>query len=683
MTTLSVSPSFPVFTDRDGSPLENGYIWIGTAALAPITNPISVYWDAARTQLAAQPIRTLNGYPSNAGTPARLYVGSDYSMLVQDAKGTLVYSSPNATERWSDVVVTGADASEVTFLQAGTGADPRTVESKLRDAITPQDFGAVGDGIADDTSALQEWANRAGLLTIPAGTYKITSAVALSSNTRIIASRGAVIQTAVANISLFTATTKSNVHISGLKFKSTATGTVAYVGGVKFDSCTDSRVADCLFEGMQWAGVLLDACTRCIVQGNYFTGWLGTVQDAADVCLYNNCAFCEVLNNECFGGCHTGIMVQDPYAGLIPRKCLILGNRIGQHTAYGIALYVPGISGSGDTDIQIVNNYVENIQGSYSTNTSSGAGIYAVGAYIGGVQISGNTIVNCCVQTLDRALTPAGIGINGTAAGVTKPFISNNSISGMEQGDGINVSSAPGGAIVSNNVVNIPSGNDGSGPGGATLLGSGIRIEASNNVECLGNTCVVSGDGSAVFQYANGVASSTITITGGHYQSADAATVRVTQNGGFTITNLIVAGINAINSGSTNYAISMDSVVGAVLSNNIAYAPAFEALRINGCTQVRVSGGAYTSGSTPAISTSGTCTGSFIAQSVYFGTSSAAVSNAGTGCAISWRNNAAPATGTWAVGDTTEQSVPAVGSPTRWRCTVAGTPGTWVSEGNL
>jgi hypothetical protein len=138
-----------------------------------------VYWDAARTQLAAQPIRTLNGYPSNNGTPARLYVGSDYSMLVQDSKGTLVYTSPNATERWSDVVVTGADASEVNFLQAGTGAQTRTAQSKMRDTVSVLDFGAVGDGIANDTAALQSAINAVTAakkrLYVPAGTYLYTT----------------------------------------------------------------------------------------------------------------------------------------------------------------------------------------------------------------------------------------------------------------------------------------------------------------------------------------------------------------------------------------------------------------------------------------------------------------------------------------------------------------------------
>lgn len=44
---------------------------------------------------------------------------------------------------------------------------------------------------------------------------------------------------------------------------------------------------------------------------------------------------------------------------------------------------------------------------------------------------------------------------------------------------------------------------------------------------------------------------------------------------------------------------------------------------------------------------------------------------------------AAPTTGTWRVGDWVRNSAPAVGSPKGWICTVAGTPGTWVSEGNL
>jgi hypothetical protein len=88
MTALSIQPPFPIFTDTDGSPLENGYIWLGTANQDPQANPITAYWDAALTITAAQPIRTSGGYPSRSGTPARLYVASDYSIRVQNKNGS-------------------------------------------------------------------------------------------------------------------------------------------------------------------------------------------------------------------------------------------------------------------------------------------------------------------------------------------------------------------------------------------------------------------------------------------------------------------------------------------------------------------------------------------------------------------------------------------------------------------
>ena len=95
MSALSIQPPYPAFAGADGLPLENGYIWVGTVNLNPQTNQIAVYWDAALTIPAPQPIRTLNGYPVYQGTPARFYAGSDYSILVQDSKGSLVYSSLN------------------------------------------------------------------------------------------------------------------------------------------------------------------------------------------------------------------------------------------------------------------------------------------------------------------------------------------------------------------------------------------------------------------------------------------------------------------------------------------------------------------------------------------------------------------------------------------------------------
>jgi len=108
MSALSVEPPYPAFAEADGQPLEDGYIWIGTVNLNPIVNPIAVYWNSALTISAVQPIRTSGGYAVYLGTPARIYVASDYSIQVQDKNGTVVYTSLNDNAFGGGSVATNA-----------------------------------------------------------------------------------------------------------------------------------------------------------------------------------------------------------------------------------------------------------------------------------------------------------------------------------------------------------------------------------------------------------------------------------------------------------------------------------------------------------------------------------------------------------------------------------------------
>ena len=92
-----INPPFPVFSDVDGQPLEDGYIYIGVANQNPEVNSVQVFWDAARTILAVQPIRTSGGYAIRNGAPSIIYVNSDYSITVRNKNGTFIYSAPSSS----------------------------------------------------------------------------------------------------------------------------------------------------------------------------------------------------------------------------------------------------------------------------------------------------------------------------------------------------------------------------------------------------------------------------------------------------------------------------------------------------------------------------------------------------------------------------------------------------------
>lgn len=67
----------------------------------------------------------------------------------------------------------------VGFLQSGTGAVARTGQAKMRESFSVKDFGATGDGVTNDTTAVQAAitaaATSGAIVYFPAGTYKVTT----------------------------------------------------------------------------------------------------------------------------------------------------------------------------------------------------------------------------------------------------------------------------------------------------------------------------------------------------------------------------------------------------------------------------------------------------------------------------------------------------------------------------
>lgn len=113
-------------------------------------------------------------------------------------------------------------SSLVGFIQSGTGAVARTVQDKARERVSVKDFGAVGDGITDDTAAIQKAANHCasinGCLIFSAGnTYCISGTVLIQNGVREIAGNGSKIKLpSVTLTSGFTLDAVENCRVHGL-----------------------------------------------------------------------------------------------------------------------------------------------------------------------------------------------------------------------------------------------------------------------------------------------------------------------------------------------------------------------------------------------------------------------------------------------------------------------------------
>lgn len=94
----TVQSPYPQFFDTDGTPLDDGLVYVGIAGENPETSPLALYWDEAKTQPAAQPIRTRGGYAVRHGSIAQIYVESDsYSMTCKTSAGKFVFTHPDVT----------------------------------------------------------------------------------------------------------------------------------------------------------------------------------------------------------------------------------------------------------------------------------------------------------------------------------------------------------------------------------------------------------------------------------------------------------------------------------------------------------------------------------------------------------------------------------------------------------
>jgi hypothetical protein len=204
----SILPQYPIWSEIDGSPLEDGYIYIGIAGLNAESNPQTVYWDGALSVTAAQPIRTLNGYPARSGSPAMMYVAGDFSIVVRDKAGVLIYASlfntysdnfgTMANQNANAVAITGGTITGLsTPLPIGSGGTGGATQSAARTALG---LGTIATQAASAVAVTGGTINgtSVGATTPAAGTFTdLTGKARLSSETTgtlTVASANRIIQ---------------------------------------------------------------------------------------------------------------------------------------------------------------------------------------------------------------------------------------------------------------------------------------------------------------------------------------------------------------------------------------------------------------------------------------------------------------------------------------------------------
>lgn len=120
---------------------------------------------------------------------------------------------PQRDQRANRALVFDADGN-VTVASAGTngsahyepvliGAAARTVEQRLADRLSVKDFGAVGDGLTDDTAALLAALAAAPAVRLPPGTYLTTAPLRLAGGQSLIGEGAAsIVKATIGSISV-------------------------------------------------------------------------------------------------------------------------------------------------------------------------------------------------------------------------------------------------------------------------------------------------------------------------------------------------------------------------------------------------------------------------------------------------------------------------------------------------
>ncbi len=283
---LTPSPKMQFFNGV-GDPLVGGKLYTYASGT---TTPLATYTDATGGTANTNPIIL------DARGEASIWLsGVSYKFVLHDADDTPIWTGdaingfhePTIAEVYDQF--NDSDGSNlVGFIQAGTDAVTRTMQDKARESVSVKDFGAVGDGVTDNTAAIQAALNTGKNVYIPDGSFFFSLPLSYTADNQSIYGSG---------------------NNSILKHRGLGSSGPSWISTNGFDNVSFCNLQVDGGSGGTGAnpGLWIDGGSQNVtVDGVFFNG-------GGQVVFLDTCSDIKVVNNT-FYGCRYGIIQRFGYA---------------------------------------------------------------------------------------------------------------------------------------------------------------------------------------------------------------------------------------------------------------------------------------------------------------------------------------------------------------------------------
>ena len=261
----------------------------------------------------------------------------------------------------------------IAHIATGTSAVATTVQAKLRESVSVKDFGAVGDGVADDTAAVQAAINAlpaiGGSVAFSTGTYILGSSVVINKNNVSLVGQGSgsIIKKSTADTILIHVGTTAGVT-QGNRIKNFSCAGMHFDGGDIADTSNN------------WPALYLQYADGANISGNTFTNCGHSIRvgrgDLAWPISDARSRYCKVTNNYISNARNFGVEMFGTDGCLVSDNIIVGG-------ASSAAIPCTAIRIVESTKTMVCDNIV--------TDNGRGIGFSSVNAQTG-IVIRGNTI---------------------------------------------------------------------------------------------------------------------------------------------------------------------------------------------------------------------------------------------------------------------------------------------------